>query len=108
MRRDGRLGNEALTLGGREFRVGDRVLCRHNHTSLGVRNGTRGTIIGLDAASRSLTVKADAGGIHRLPLDYSREHLEHGYALTGHAAQGATVERSFILFRDDSALQECG
>ena len=36
------------------------------------------------------------------------KHLEHGYALTGHAAQGATVERAFVLVEDRGALQEWG
>jgi hypothetical protein len=34
--------------------------------------------------------------------------LEHGYASTGHAAQGATVERAFVLLHDHGALQEWG
>ena len=51
----GRLGPEALEAGGREFRVGDRVLCRRNDERLGVRNGIRATIVdarrrGADAA----------------------------------------------------------
>ncbi len=33
MLRSCRLGGEAVEFGGREFRVGDRVLCRHNDTA---------------------------------------------------------------------------
>jgi ATP-dependent exoDNAse (exonuclease V) alpha subunit len=36
------------------------------------------------------------------------EPLEHGYALTGHAAQGATVDRAFLLLRHQGALREWG
>src|SRR5205823_2614635 len=43
--RAGLLGNEAVELDGREFRVSDRVLCRRNDARLGVRNGTRATIV---------------------------------------------------------------
>ena len=32
----------------------------------------------------------------------------HAYALTGHAAQGATVDRAFVLLRDEGALREWG
>ena len=40
--------SDAVTLGEREFRVGDRVLCRHNDTRLGLQNGMRGTIVKLE------------------------------------------------------------
>ena len=46
--------------------------------------------------------------VRRLPFGYAAEHLDHGYALTGHAAQGATVERAFVLLRRPGALQEWG
>ncbi|HEY2935284.1 MAG TPA: MobF family relaxase [Gaiellaceae bacterium] len=104
--RAGRLGPEALELGEREFRVGDRVLCRRNDPRLGVRNGTRATIVDLD--DRSVTLRTDKGASRRVPLAYSADHLEHGYALTGHAAQGATVERAFVFLNDHGALHEWG
>jgi conjugative relaxase-like TrwC/TraI family protein len=104
--RAGRLGLDAVEAGGQEFRVGDRVLCRRNELSLGVRNGTRGTIVDLD--SSQLTLRTDAGSLRSLPLPYASEHLDHAYALTGHAAQGATVERAFVLLPDHGALREWG
>ena len=51
--RAGRLGPDAAEAGGRQFRVGDRVLCRRNDRELGVRNGTRGTIVDLGERSAS-------------------------------------------------------
>jgi hypothetical protein len=106
MLRAGRLGPEAVELGGREFRVGDRVLCRRNYSSLGVRNGTRATVTAFDRDA--LTLRADNGATRHLPLMYARDHLEHGYALTGHSAQGATVERAYVLLPDQGAIQEWG
>jgi conjugative relaxase-like TrwC/TraI family protein len=106
MLRDGRLGRDAVRLGDREFRVGDRVLCRRNDTRLGVRNGSRGTIVDLDKAT--LTIRDDAGRRRRLPLTYAAEHLDYGYALTGHAAQGATFQRAFVLVHGQGALREWG
>jgi hypothetical protein len=50
----------------------------------------------------------DSGVVRAVSPTYAAEQLEHGYALTGHAAQGATVERSFVLLRDQGALQEWG
>jgi ATP-dependent exoDNAse (exonuclease V) alpha subunit len=105
MRAD-RLRPEALDLGEREFRVGDRVICRHNDPRLGVRNGTRATVVDLD--DRAVALRTDKGATRLVPLAYAADHLEHGYALTGHAAQGATVERAFVLLHDFGALQEWG
>ena len=66
MLRAGRLGPDALMLGEREFRVGDRVLCRQNDPRLGLRNGTRATIADLDqthahAPYRPGSAPTDAG-----------------------------------------------
>ena len=46
---------------------------------------------------RRSTLQTDGGALRSLDERYVAEHLEHGYALTGHAAQGATVERAFVL-----------
>lgn len=104
--RAGGLGPDALEAGGREFRAGDRVLCRRNDLSLGVRNGTRGTII--DVEPSALTLRTDRGALRSLPLPYAETDLDHAYALTGHSAQGATVERAFVLLPDHGALREWG
>jgi conjugative relaxase-like TrwC/TraI family protein len=104
--RAGRLGLDVLELDGREFRVGDRVLCRRNDLSLGVRNGIRGTVVELGPAE--LTLRTDRGLLRSLPLSYAQSDLDHAYALTGHAAQGATVERAFVLLPGEGALREWG
>jgi conjugative relaxase-like TrwC/TraI family protein len=106
MLRAERLGPDVLRLGEREFRIGDRVLCRRNDPRLGLRNGTRATIAGLDQTT--LTLRTDQGALRPTPAAYAARHLDHGYALTGHAAQGATVERAFVLVEDRGALQEWG
>jgi AAA domain len=109
LRGEGKLGRERLLIGEREFRRGDRIVCRRNCDILGVRNGTRGTLEAVDPERRALTLLTDTGERRSLPAWYgSAGFVEHGYALTGHAAQGATVERAFILARDGSALQEWG
>ncbi|MGD9572396.1 MAG: MobF family relaxase [Thermoleophilia bacterium] len=108
LRRAGALGEHALVAGDREFRAGDRVVCRQNDSTLGVCNGTRATVREVEPVLGILTLQLDGGPIRQVPARYAGEHLEHGYALTGHAAQGASVERAFVMIRADGALAEWG
>lgn len=109
MNEEGRLGEEHLLAAGRELRAGDRIICRRNADTLGVRNGTRGTIISIDPERRTLTFASDRGEQLELSAGYLEAgHVEHAYALTGHAAQGLTVERAFVLGADRGRLQEWG
>jgi ATP-dependent exoDNAse (exonuclease V) alpha subunit len=108
MRQAGRLGERALSAGEREFRVGDRVVCRRNDGELGVRNGVRATVRDVEPVLGLVTLQIDGGRSLQLPERYVAQHLEHGYALTGHAAQGATVGRAFVLVRAEGAMAEWG
>jgi hypothetical protein len=100
----GRLSGPALTNQDREFRVGDRVVCGVNSLDrLGVANGTKGWVSGLDPEAHTLTVKLDAGREVTLPGSYLRQKLSdgrrpvnHAYAITGHKSEGITVDRVFI------------
>jgi hypothetical protein len=108
LRESGRLGEQALVAGEREFRTGDRVVCRRNDPALGVRNGTRASVREVDPVLGIITLQVDGGPSRQVPASYAVEHLDHGYALTGHAAQGASVERAFVLVRAQGALAEWG
>jgi hypothetical protein len=44
-------------------------------------------------------VQTDAGDNRLLDAAYVARHLEHAYALTGHGALGATVERAGVIGR---------
>jgi conjugative relaxase-like TrwC/TraI family protein len=100
MAEDGRLGHQALQVGEREFRVGDRVVCGRNaRARLGVVNGTCGEVIVLDPTRRTLTLRTDEGRIVTLPGWYvvgrgydQRPWVDHGYAITGHKTQGLTSD----------------
>jgi conjugative relaxase-like TrwC/TraI family protein len=106
---EGRLGRQRTVVGELDFRPGDRVVCKRNSELLGVHNGTRGTLEAIDRERGALALRTDAGDRRTLPSWYvSARFIEHGYALTGHAAQGATFERAFILARDEGALREWG
>ncbi|HET9060527.1 MAG TPA: MobF family relaxase [Acidimicrobiales bacterium] len=90
----GVLGEGRLVAAGREFAVGDRVMLLRNDRSLGVRNGEAGVVVALDTEQRWLVL--DDG--RRLPAEYlDAGHVGHGYASTVHKAQGATVDRAFLL-----------
>jgi hypothetical protein len=102
MAADGQLTGRPLEVAGREFRVGDRVLCLRNHHRLGVLNGSRGTVTGIDHHTHTLTVHRDDGGRVVLPAGYlDAGRLTHGYALTAHKAQGLTCDATFVLGSDD-------
>ncbi len=99
MRETGRLGAGELSAGGREYAVGDRVVAMRNAYRLGIVNGEAGVVAALDPAQ--LTLELDAGRRVRLPLEYVADGLDHGYAITAHRAQGATVDAAFVLGSDE-------
>lgn len=88
---------------------GDRVLFTRNHAALGVYNGDLGTIQSIRPSlipgGAEITVRLDRqermGVFHRhiLTTFTLREynHIDLGYAITTHKAQGGTFERSFVL-----------
>ena len=81
------------------FRAGDRILCRKNQTRLGVLNGDLATITNVDQEEKSLTVQLDRDPETRvLPVWYLEQgHVDYGYAMTGHKAQGVTTDRTFVI-----------
>jgi ATP-dependent exoDNAse (exonuclease V) alpha subunit len=94
-----RLHGPTLEVGERVFQAGDRILCRKNQTRLGVLNGDLATITSTDQETKSLTVRLDRDPETRdLPVWYlERRHVDYGYALTGHKAQGVTTDRTFVI-----------
>jgi Ti-type conjugative transfer relaxase TraA len=98
----GQLGDQELDAAGRRFAVGDRVVTCRNDRINDITNGTRGTVCVLDSEQRSLAIRFDSGSEQLLPPGYLEDgHLEHAYAMTAHRAQGATVDRTFVLGSDD-------
>jgi hypothetical protein len=104
----GELG-PGVQVAGTELAAGDRIvfLRNDNHgrdvvnlepaatpSAVGVRNGTLGTV--LAAEPRSLSVRLDDGRTVAFdPARYSA--VAHGYAVTVHKAQGATMDRVYVL-----------
>jgi conjugative relaxase-like TrwC/TraI family protein len=102
MDRDGRLGEEELITDRRAFAVGDRVIARRNDRRAGVVNGTRAEVVGVDLERRTVALRTADGSGRDLDSAYLDDGwLDHAYALTAHAAQGATVDQSFVLGSDE-------
>ncbi|MGD9920660.1 MAG: Ti-type conjugative transfer relaxase TraA [Pseudorhodoplanes sp.] len=97
MRAAGDLGEDVhlkVERGARSFAVGDRIMFLQNERSLGVKNGTLGTIE--HVSQQSMSVRIDDGRNVAFDLkDYNR--IDHGYAATIHKAQGMTVDRTHVL-----------
>jgi conjugative relaxase-like TrwC/TraI family protein len=116
-RASGELGdNELHASGDRDFATGDRVVARmaarHLHVAgdpnAYVRNGATGTITAVttdpDPARESVEVCFDEIGPITLPRGFVDEHdgpgrrrdvgIDHAYAVTSYAVQGATFDQS--------------
>jgi hypothetical protein len=82
------------------FAVGDQIVATRNDQSLGVVNGEAGVLVAIGPGG--LDVRLDDGRRVLLSERYVRDgHLDHGYAITAHRAQGATVDRAFVLGSDE-------
>ncbi|WP_370325932.1 MobF family relaxase [Euzebya sp.] len=82
--------------------IGDLIVTRRNRRQLTttsgrwVRNGDRWTVDAVHPDG-SLTVRAPGAGTVQLPAGYVADHVELGYAVTAHRAQGATVDTAHAL-----------
>jgi Ti-type conjugative transfer relaxase TraA len=103
----GDLRAPAVVVGGREYAAGDRlVFLRNDHTgrevsnldrraaAVGVKNGTLGTLE--HAAADRFVVRLDDGRAVAFHPEQYRD-IAHGYAITVHKSQGATVDRTYAL-----------
>ena len=105
MRNAGRLGDMELVVGDEGFSVGDAVVLRRNDSRLGVVNGDRGTVrtIGprsLVVATGDRVLELDAAYLTQTTV-HGDPVIAHGYAVTGHVAQGLTTDRAFVLVSDE-------
>ena len=97
LRASGELGEDvsfAADRGARDFAAGDRLMFLRNERSLGVKNGTLGTIGRV--SPEGMTVRLDGGReVTFAAKDYAA--VDHGYAATFHKSQGVTVDRVHVL-----------
>lgn len=87
--------------GKRSFAPGDRILLLENNRDLAVKNGMLGTVEAVEPNAIHMRLDGAASGqnnarVLSLPVkDY--QNFDHGYATTIHKAQGATVDRAFVM-----------
>jgi ATP-dependent exoDNAse (exonuclease V) alpha subunit len=59
-------------------------------------------VVGVDLERRTVSLRTADGTGRELSSSYLDDGwVDHAYALTAHAAQGATVDRSFVLGSDE-------
>ncbi|SEH14932.1 plasmid mobilization system relaxase [Sphingopyxis sp. YR583] len=96
-RASGEIGADVIVQterGERAFGAEDRILFLRNDRGLGVKNGTLGTVE--QATAERLNVRLDDGRHVDVDLK-SYGHVDHGYAVTVHKAQGMTVDHTHLL-----------
>ena len=82
--------------GPRAFTAGDRIVFSRNDKELGVKNGMLGTIERAEASK--VVVTLDGEPSQKVTFDPRHyRSFDHGYAVTIHKSQGATVNRSYVL-----------
>ena len=103
LRTSGQLQRREVVLPGGRFAVGDRVVVRRNDRQSGLSNGDRGVVLAVDLRSRRLELECGGRRVV-LGVEFLLGHTEdgdptlaHGYAVTVHVAQGATVDRAYVL-----------
>jgi ATP-dependent exoDNAse (exonuclease V) alpha subunit len=76
------------------FATGDKLVFLKNDYTFHVKNGTTGTVT--HVSNNSMTVRlADGRTVRFDPRRY--DHFTHGYAVTIHKSQGATVDSVHML-----------
>jgi hypothetical protein len=102
MRAAGALGADQVVQterGERAFAAGDRVMFLRNERSMGVKNGTLGTLERIEGSS--LMVRLDGADRRQVQFDLKDyAHIDHGYAATIHKSQGVTVDHGHLLASD--------
>jgi conjugative relaxase-like TrwC/TraI family protein len=114
-RQDGKLGAQEIEVGEARFAAGDQVITRVNDRQADIYNRERWRVAEVDAEQRSVVLEGiDQAKRVEVGADYlarTNRHseapvLEHAYAVTTYSAQGATVDRAFVMADPSMDKQE--
>jgi len=98
-------GPEVVAPGGRRYRTGDRVVPLAPGVGGAWVTSQTAQVTDVDATTGGLTVRTPDGRQLHLDRDATgADRLAHGYAMTAHRAQGATVDTAHVL--DDGGGRE--
>jgi Ti-type conjugative transfer relaxase TraA len=86
---------------------GDRIVITRNTKLLGMMNGDLATVTALTErhGEVEITAQLDEGRMRTWRVR-DHPHVEHGYAITVHKAQGASVERAYVLAHESMSARE--
>ena len=95
--------------GERSFCVGERICFLRNSRALGVKNGQLGTLeswaMDMRSGKLNLSVRMDGGAVVSFdPAQYG--HLESGFGLSVHKAQGVTANCVSVLLMNDQMVDQ--
>jgi conjugative relaxase-like TrwC/TraI family protein len=111
----GQLGTQEIEVGGARFAGGDQVITRVNDQAACIYNRERWRIAEVNPEKGSLVLAGiDQARAVEVGPDYlarTNPHseapaLEHAYAVTTYSAQGATVDRAFVMADPSMDKQE--
>ena len=114
-RQEGRLGAQEIEVGEARFAAGDQVITRVNDRQADIYNRERWRVAEVDADRRQVVlegidqakrVEVGAEYLAQRNLHSEAPALEHAYAVTTYSAQGATVDRAFVMADPSMDKQE--
>jgi conjugative relaxase-like TrwC/TraI family protein len=114
LKAEGRLGGVEIEVGGERFAAGDQVITRVNDHAAQIYNRERWRVAEVDVEAQAVVldgidtrrrVCVDSVYLREVKRDGSPA-LQHGYAATTYQAQGATVDRAFVMADPSMDRQE--
>lgn len=86
----------ATTTGQRAFAMDDQIVFTRNDKDIGVKNGMLGRVMSAQNGEISVALDGDKKRLVRFdPRQF--QNFDHGYAVTIHKSQGATVDQAYVL-----------
>ena len=112
---EGRLGVEEIEVSGATFAAGDLLITRVNDRAAGIYNRERWEVAAVDAKrgrvvlegiDQARRVEVGRDYLDRTTLGGEAPALQHAYAVTTYCAQGATVDRAYVMVDPSMDKQE--